>query len=98
MVREHAGDRILVVTHSVVVLCFRRLLERMEEGEVLDLDRTDEVKNASLLVYRVGSRDGLHGVLNRTDWNLVPWESAGRPENSRGAAGGSGRAARKAGR
>ncbi len=98
MVREHAGERILVVTHSVVVLCFRRLLERMEEGEVLDLDRTDEVKNASLLVYRVGSRDGLHGVLNRTDWNLAPWESAGRPENSRGAAGGSGRAARKAGR
>ena len=75
MVREHAGERILVVTHSVVVLCFRRLLERMVETEVLELDRTDEVKNASLLVYRVGSRDGLHGVLNRIEWNLAPWES-----------------------
>ena len=97
MVREHAGERVLVVTHSVVVLCFRRLLERMEESEVLDLDRIDEVKNASLLIYRVGSRDGLHGVLNRTDWNLAPWESSERPENPPRAAGRPGRTARKAG-
>jgi broad specificity phosphatase PhoE len=74
MVREHAGERVLVVTHSVVVLCFRRLLERMEEEEVLKLDREDEVKNASLLVYEAGDRDGLRGVLVRTDWNLAPWE------------------------
>ncbi len=76
MVREHAGGRVLVVTHSVVVLCFRRLLERMEEDEVLSLDREDEVKNASLLVYRSGVRDGRHGVLIRSDWNLAPWKEA----------------------
>jgi broad specificity phosphatase PhoE len=74
MVREHTAERVLVVTHSVVVLCFRRLLERMEEDEVLKLDREDEVKNASLLVYEVGVRDGWPGVLLRTDWNLAPWE------------------------
>ena len=74
MVREHGGGRILVVTHSVVVLCFRRLLERMEEHEVLELDRNDEVKNASLLVYEIGSRNGLDGVLVRRAWNLAPWE------------------------
>ena len=75
LVREHAGRRVLVITHSVVVLLFRRLLERMEEQDVLDLDRQDEVKNASLLVYELGSRDGRHGVLVRREWNLAPWET-----------------------
>ena len=74
--REHAGRRILVITHSVVVLLFRRLLERMEEQEVLALDRQDEVKNASLLVYELGTRDGREGVLVRRAWNLAPWEVA----------------------
>lgn len=76
LVREHAGRRVLVVTHSVVVLLFRRLLERMEEKEVLDLDRQDEVKNASLLIYALGSRDGREGVFVRKAWNLVPWSEA----------------------
>ena len=95
MVREHAGGRLLVVTHSVVVLCFRRLLERMEEEQVLRLDREDEVKNASLLIYAAGTRDGRSGVLVREGWNLAPWESSsrpsGRPSERRGAHTGSNR-------
>ena len=84
LVREYAGRRVLVVTHSVVVLCFRRLLERMEEHEVLELDRHDEVKNASLLVYEPGSRDGRRGVPVRKAWNLTLWEkpAAERPAAS----------------
>jgi broad specificity phosphatase PhoE len=85
LVREHAGRRALVVTHSVVVLLFRRLLERMDEQEVLTLDRQDEVRNASLLVYEQGTRDGRHGVLIRKEWNLIPWEEpqAGPPTPER---------------
>ena len=74
LVREHAGGRVLVVTHSVVVLCFRRLLERMEEHEVLDLDRRDEVRNASLLVYEPGVRDSGASIMVRQAWNLTPWD------------------------
>jgi len=73
LVREHASENVLVVTHSVVVLCFRRLLERMEEQQVLELDRTDDVKNASLLVYE--SEPGPGGLARRA-WNLAPWETA----------------------
>jgi broad specificity phosphatase PhoE len=72
LVREHAGRRVLVVTHSVVVLLFRRLLERLDEKDVLDLDRQHEVKNASLLVYELGARDGREGVLVRKAWNFIP--------------------------
>jgi broad specificity phosphatase PhoE len=74
LVRERAGGRVLVVTHSVVVLCFRRLLERMEEHEVLDLDRRDEVRNASLLVYEPGVRDTGASIMVRRAWNLTPWD------------------------
>ncbi len=74
LVREHAGRRVLVITHSVVVLLFRQLLERLGEQEVLALDRQDEVKNASLLIYELGARDGRQGVLVRKEWNLTPWE------------------------
>lgn len=76
LVRERAGGRVLVVTHSVVVLCFRRLLERMEEHEVLDLDRRDEVRNASLLVYEPGVRESGAAIMVRQAWNLTPWDGS----------------------
>src|SRR4051794_21722843 len=51
--REYAaGDRVLIVSHSVVVSCFRYLLERMTEEQVLKEDRDNEVKNCSVTGYR----------------------------------------------
>src|SRR5581483_4420126 len=39
LTREHRRERVLVVTHQVVVLCFRYLLERMTEEQILAIDR-----------------------------------------------------------
>lgn len=75
LVREHAGRRVLVVTHSVVVLSFRRLLERLEEEKVLELDRHDEPRNASLSVYASFPGDAGGSGLMLKDWNLIPWRS-----------------------
>ena len=79
LVREHAAQRILVVTHSVVVLSFRRLLERLDEDKVLDLDRHDEPKNASLSVYAsVAGETGGSGLALQ-EWNRTCWSApAGR--------------------
>lgn len=76
LVREHAGQRVLVVTHSVVVLSFRRLIERLEEDKVLELDRHDEPKNASLSVYE--SEPGPTGGrgLSLLEWNVTPWSAS----------------------
>lgn len=76
LVREHPGQQVLVVTHSVVVLAFRRLIERLEEDKVLELDRHDEPKNASLSVYE--SQPGLPSGtgLKLGTWNFVPWTPA----------------------
>ena len=75
LVREHAGQKILVVTHSVVVLAFRRLIERLDEDKVLELDRHDEPRNASLSVYEsLASQEGGTG-LRLKEWNTIPWQS-----------------------
>ena len=74
LVREHPGLRVLVITHQVVLLSFRKLLERMDEEDILTLDRQDEARPASLLVYELGERDGRKGVLVRRHWNLVLYD------------------------
>jgi probable phosphoglycerate mutase len=60
--REHAaGDRVLIVCHSVVVNCFRYLLERMTEEEIMEEDRVNEVLNCSITSYRYDPRAGRRG-------------------------------------
>ncbi len=51
LVRDYRQKSVLIVTHSVVVLIFRRLLERWGETEYLDVDREQDVSNCSLTIY-----------------------------------------------
>jgi probable phosphoglycerate mutase len=43
-----AGERVLLVAHQVVVLCFRYLLENLDEARLLEIDRQGDVANCSL--------------------------------------------------
>jgi broad specificity phosphatase PhoE len=49
--REHAGQRVLVVAHQVIVNCMRYLLENLEEHEILALDRRADVPNCGVTSY-----------------------------------------------
>jgi broad specificity phosphatase PhoE len=49
---DQGDDRVLLVTHQVVVSMLRYLLERMSEAEVLEADRTAEPPNCSVTRYR----------------------------------------------
>jgi broad specificity phosphatase PhoE len=72
--REYGpGDRVLVVCHSVVVACFRYLLERMTEAELLEEDRTNEILNCSVTSYDFDPGAGRrgHGGLRRRLCNDV---------------------------
>ncbi len=76
--REFRGERVLLVGHSVVVLCFRYLLERMTEEEILEIDRTNEVANCSVTSYVFDPALGKHGKLVLQEFNFVaPLEEAG---------------------
>jgi broad specificity phosphatase PhoE len=48
---HHADRRVLIVTHQVVVLCLRYILEGMTEEQVLEIDRAAEVANCGVTEY-----------------------------------------------
>jgi probable phosphoglycerate mutase len=49
---EYSDRRVLIVCHTVVVLCFRYLLEKLTEDEILAIDRSHDVANCSITSYR----------------------------------------------
>jgi broad specificity phosphatase PhoE len=51
LTRDYRGKSVLVVCHSVVVLIFRRLLERWGEEEYMKIDAEEDVLNCSVTAY-----------------------------------------------
>lgn len=75
--RNHAGERVLIVAHQVIVNCFRYLLERMDEGTILAIDREGDVPNCGITEYvQVPDEGGLR--LERTNF-VAPLVEAGSP-------------------
>ncbi|GAC1315610.1 MAG: histidine phosphatase family protein [Chloroflexota bacterium] len=80
LTREYTGERVLIVCHSVVVLCFRYLFERLSEEEILEIDRTDEIANCAVAEYDFDPNAGRRGKLVRSLYNFVaPLQAAGEP-------------------
>jgi broad specificity phosphatase PhoE len=52
------GKRVWLFTHQAVIMSFRYALEGLDEADLLDIDRTTPIPNASVTRYRRG-RDGL---------------------------------------
>jgi broad specificity phosphatase PhoE len=76
--REYRRERVLVVGHSVVVLCFRYLLERMTEEQILAIDRAEDVANCSVTSYEFDPAQGEKGKFGLRLFNFVaPLEEAG---------------------
>lgn len=55
--QSHAGARVLIVGHQVIVNCMRYLLEGLDERAILDIDREGDVPNCGVTEYQV-SADG----------------------------------------
>jgi len=77
----YAGERVAIVAHQVVVLCFRYLFEQLTEAQILAIDREGDVANCSITAYgydpnAIGGRGGL--VLQRYNF-VAPLEAAGAP-------------------
>lgn len=51
LTRDYRDKHVLVVCHSVVVLVFRRLLERWSEADYLSVDKENDVKNCGITTY-----------------------------------------------
>lgn len=78
--RDYRGERVLVVCHSVVVLCMRYLLEKMTEEQILTIDREHEIANCSVTSYAFDAAHGLHGGMVPRLFNFTaPLEQDGAP-------------------
>ena len=76
VVRDCKGLNVVVVCHSVVVLSFRALLEKWGEDDYLQVDKENDVKNASLTHYAyepVGNYPNgeVHSKLVMKEYNSV---------------------------
>jgi broad specificity phosphatase PhoE len=75
---HYAGRRVLIVTHQVVVLCFRYLLENLDEKAVLAIDREGDVANCGLTEYRASTAEEAPNRMLLERYNFtVPLEESG---------------------
>ena len=70
---EHADERVLLVTHEVVIIIFRYLVEGLDERAALSLSQEGAIANCGLTAYRRGE-DGRFET-QAVDWT-VPLEAA----------------------
>lgn len=82
--REYCGERVLLVVHSVVVLCMRYLLEHMTEEQILTIDKQNEIANCSVTSYEYDGSVAPRGMMRLKLFNFVaPLEEAGAPVTSK---------------
>ena len=68
---HHAGKRVMIVAHQVVVLCLRYVIERLSEEELLAIDRAGDVANCSVTEYAFDPGGAGDGVLRLVRYNAV---------------------------
>ena len=77
---HHGGRRVLIVGHQVVVLCLRYLLENLDEGGILAIDRAGDVANCGITEYAFDRDAGSTGGLVLRHYNVTaPLEQEGTP-------------------
>ena len=80
---HYDGCRVLVVTHQVVVMCLRYLMENLTEKQVLAIGTEAEVANCSVTEYAFDPGLGKAGGLALRRFNFVaPVARAGTPVTS----------------
>jgi broad specificity phosphatase PhoE len=80
MTREYRRERVLIVAHQVIVSCFRYLLERLDEQQILTFDREGDIPNCSVTSYEFDPTRGKNGKLvPRLVSFVAPLLEAGAP-------------------
>jgi probable phosphoglycerate mutase len=69
-----------MLTHQVLVLCMRYLLENLTEEQILAIDREGDVANCAITEYRFDPAAGTDGGLALERYNFTATlEDAGAP-------------------
>jgi broad specificity phosphatase PhoE len=80
----HFSDhRVLVVCHQVVVLCFRYILEELDEESILGIDKQSEVLNCGIAAFDFDRDAKGFCIPELSLWNYgAPLEAEGAPKTS----------------
>ena len=78
--REHAGERVLVIAHQVIVNCMRYLLENLDEAKILAIDKLGDVPNCGVTSYRLDR--GANALVPDLVNFIAPLVEAGAPVTS----------------
>lgn len=76
---HYCDRRVMVVCHQVVVLCFRYILEELDEAEILRIDKQADILNCGICAYDFDPDSQGLCVTKLALWNH------GAPLESRGA-------------
>ena len=80
---HYCDRRVLVVCHQVVVLCFRYVLEELDEAQILQIDRQAEVLNCGICQYDFEHDAKGVCVPDLSLWNHgTPLEAEGAPQTA----------------
>jgi broad specificity phosphatase PhoE len=78
--REYRRERVMIIAHQVIVNCMRYLIERLDEQQILEIDRQADVPNCGVTLYTFDASAGRHGKLRLQQANFVaPLEASGTP-------------------
>ena len=79
-----AGRRVLIVAHEVVIMCFRYLLEELDEATLMAIGARSDCANCGITDYVYAPRPGgKGGSLQLRQFNFtVPLEREGTPVTS----------------
>ena len=78
--REHAGRRVLIVSHQVVILMFRYVLQYLTEVEILAIDKQEELANCGVTTFASGRRPSKAGGMSLERYNdPIGLERGGAP-------------------
>lgn len=80
---HYCDRRVLVVCHQVVVLCFRYILEELDESAILGIDSEAEMQNCGIAEYRFDPDAQGLCVPELSLWNYgAPLEAEGASKTS----------------
>ena len=82
---HYATRRVLIVTHEVVVMCFRYLIEELDEARILEIDRKGDIVNCGVTeyVFDPAANRAVGGRLKLSRYNFAaPLEEQGAPVTS----------------
>jgi broad specificity phosphatase PhoE len=73
MFRDRVDQRILVVTHGLVILSFRKILERLSHDQILSVIDYDLPLTCSISRFEPLPGHAEAGRMQRIEWNTVPY-------------------------